>query len=111
MNAPGTAAAEPTVRGTGARALGPRAQASRRELLDALDTLLRTTPWRLLRVTEVADLAGASPAAFYQYFSDLDDAVRHLVADRRARSKRISKHLRLVAALLEFETTGMEAPR
>lgn len=106
MNAHDAAsAAADAVRGTDGRRLGPVARATRSTLLDALDALLLGTAWRQARVTEVADLADTSPAAFYQYFTDIEDAARQLLADRRKRRKRISKHLRLVAALLEFEHT------
>ena len=111
MNAPAVRAAEPTVRGTDRRRLGPGARATRQALLDAVDVLLLSTPWSRVRVAEVAELVGVGTSSFYQYFSDLEDAVRQLVSDRRTRRRRISKHLRLLAALLEYEATGMGAPR
>jgi AcrR family transcriptional regulator len=65
------------------RALGPRAAETRQRLLDATEELLATRPLRELRVIDVARREGSSPATFYQYFEDLEDAVFHL-AERAA---------------------------
>jgi AcrR family transcriptional regulator len=65
------------------RALGPRATETRQRLLDATEELLGTRPLRDLRVIDVARSVGTSPATFYQYFQDLEDAVVHL-AERAA---------------------------
>jgi AcrR family transcriptional regulator len=65
------------------RALGPRATETRQRLLDATEELLGTRPLRDLRVIDVARRVGTSPATFYQYFEDLEDAVVHL-AERAA---------------------------
>jgi AcrR family transcriptional regulator len=65
------------------RALGPRAVETRRRLLDATEALLATRPLRELRVIDVARRVGTSPATFYQYFDDLEDAVVRL-AERAA---------------------------
>jgi AcrR family transcriptional regulator len=65
------------------RALGPRATETRQKLLDATEELLGTRPLRDLRVIDVARRVGTSPATFYQYFQDLEDAVVHL-AERAA---------------------------
>jgi AcrR family transcriptional regulator len=65
------------------RALGPRAAETRRRLLDATEALLAERPLRELRVMDVARRVGTSPATFYQYFEDLEDAV-HRLAERAA---------------------------
>jgi AcrR family transcriptional regulator len=65
------------------RALGPRAAETRQRLLDATEELLATRPLRDLRVIDVARREGSSPATFYQYFEDLEDAVVSL-AERAA---------------------------
>jgi AcrR family transcriptional regulator len=65
------------------RALGPRAAETRLRLLDAAEELLSERPLRELRVIDVARRAGTSPATFYQYFEELEDAVVHL-AERAA---------------------------
>jgi len=65
------------------RELGPRAAETRQRLLDATEELLASCPLRDLRVIDVARREGSSPATFYQYFEDLEDAVVHL-AERAA---------------------------
>jgi AcrR family transcriptional regulator len=65
------------------RGLGPRAVETRLRLLDATEELLGTRSLRDLRVIDVARRVGTSPATFYQYFEDLEDAVVHL-AERAA---------------------------
>jgi AcrR family transcriptional regulator len=65
------------------RELGPRATETRQRLLDATEELLGTRALRDLRVIDVARRVGTSPATFYQYFQDLEDAVVHL-AERAA---------------------------
>lgn len=57
------------------RPLGPRAQATRRRLLEATEKLLGETKLRDLRVIDIAREVGTSAATFYQYFRDVDDAV------------------------------------
>ena len=64
------------------RVLGPRAQSTRRRLLDATAELLEARSLRDLRVADITRLVGASPATFYQYFRDVEDAVLELA--RRA---------------------------
>jgi len=57
------------------RRLGRRAQATRRRLLDATDELLITRGLRDLTVVEIARQVGTSPASFYQYFQNVEEAV------------------------------------
>ena len=60
---------------TDGRVIGERATATRRRLLDAtLDLLKRDGPMEL-KVVDVTREAGAAPATFYQYFTDLDAAM------------------------------------
>jgi len=63
------------------RPLGVRALAKRRRLLDATCELLAERGLRELRVADIARAVGASPATFYQYFADVEDAVLHLAAE------------------------------
>lgn len=65
------------------RALGARAAETRQRLLDATEALLAERPLRELRVMDVARRVGTSPATFYQYFEDLEDAALRL-AERAA---------------------------
>lgn len=62
------------------RALGKRGALTRRRLLDATARLLETEGVRDLRVVDIARAVGTSPATFYQYFRDVDDAVLALAA-------------------------------
>jgi len=57
------------------RRLGRRAQATRRKLLDATAELLESRRLLDLTVVEVARRVGTSPASFYQYFQNVEEAV------------------------------------
>ncbi len=60
---------------TDGRVIGERAAATRQRLLDATNALLKRDGVLDLKVVEVTREAGAAPATFYQYFSDLDGAI------------------------------------
>lgn len=60
------------------RTPGRRGLATRQRLLDRVAEMLRSTSYRDLRVVDVARQAGTSPATFYQYFPDVDEAVLSL---------------------------------
>lgn len=57
---------------------GRRGQETRQKLLDCLDEMLGSSPYRDVRVIDVARRAGTSPATFYQYFPDVEGAVLEL---------------------------------
>lgn len=61
------------------RPLGPRALQTRERLLEATAELLAERSVRELRVVEIARKVGTSPATFYQYFGDVEEAILHLV--------------------------------
>src|SRR5947207_231597 len=63
------------------RALGWRGARTRRRLLDATAGLLETHGIRDLRVVDIARRVGTSPATFYQYFRDVEDAVLALASE------------------------------
>jgi AcrR family transcriptional regulator len=63
------------------RPLGPRALRTRRRILDATVALLEEKPMRDLRVIDIARRVGSSPATFYQYFKDVEDAVLQLARE------------------------------
>ncbi len=63
------------------RPLGRRGLQTRRRFLDATSSLLETSGIRDLRVVEIARDVGTSPATFYQYFRDVEDAVLALAED------------------------------
>ncbi len=57
------------------RALGPRALHTRERLLEATGELLYERSVRDISVVEIARKASTSPATFYQYFKDVNEAV------------------------------------
>jgi AcrR family transcriptional regulator len=89
------------------RPLGRRAQQTRRRLLDATYELLQSHGIRDVRVVEVARRVGTSPATFYQYFRDVDEAVL-VLADE------LTEEIQPIAALLDEPwngKTGLENAR
>ncbi|MDX2382241.1 MAG: TetR family transcriptional regulator [Acidimicrobiia bacterium] len=60
---------------TDGRTIGARALATRRRLLDATKDLLARDGVLRLRLVDVTREVGSSPASFYQYFTDIDDAL------------------------------------
>ncbi|MEV5985869.1 TetR family transcriptional regulator [Streptomyces sp. NPDC052051] len=73
------------VRTVDGRVAGRRGQATRQKLLDCLSEMLSSSPYRDVKVIDVARRAGTSPATFYQYFPDVEGAVleiaEHMAAD------------------------------
>jgi AcrR family transcriptional regulator len=63
---------------TDGRVPGERGRQTRQRLLDATVELLTTTSWRSVKVTDIARRARTSPATFYQYFENVEQAVRLL---------------------------------
>ncbi|MDG4864298.1 TetR family transcriptional regulator [Streptomyces sp. T-3] len=63
------------VRTVDGRVAGRRGQATRMKLLDCLSEMLSSSPYRDVKVIDVARKAGTSPATFYQYFPDVEGAV------------------------------------
>src|SRR5438105_3963048 len=68
-------AAGDDVRATDGRVPGRRGIATRRRLLDCTAELLSKTSYRDIKVIDIAREAGTSPATFYQYFPDVEQAV------------------------------------
>ena len=60
---------------TDGRVPGRRGQATRQRLLESTTELLGTTPWRSIKVIDIARQAGTSPATFYQYFENVEQAI------------------------------------
>ena len=63
---------------TDGRVPGERGRQTRQRLLDATVELLTTTSWRSVKVTDIARQAQTSPATFYQYFGNVEQAIRVL---------------------------------
>ncbi len=68
-------------RASDGRLLTRRGLATRRRLLDVTGELLDSTPYRALKVVDIARAARTSPATFYQYFPDVEAAVLVLAAE------------------------------
>lgn len=60
---------------TDGRVPGRRGQATRQRLLACTAELLEETPWRSIKVIDIARQAGTSPATFYQYFENVEQAI------------------------------------
>ncbi len=89
------------------RPLGARAQTTRRTLLDSTAQLLAQQSLRDVRVVDIARRVGSSPATFYQYFKDVEDAVLELAEEA-------SLEMPAVIALIEDpwqESDGMQRAR
>jgi AcrR family transcriptional regulator len=76
------------------RPLGPRALETRRRLLDATSALLDERSVREVSVVEIARRAGTSPATFYQYFKDVEEATLDLAHEAAERMPEILALLR-----------------
>jgi AcrR family transcriptional regulator len=63
------------------RVPGRRGLATRQRLLDHVAEMLSTSSYRDVRVVDVARQAGTSPATFYQYFADVEEAVLALATE------------------------------
>jgi AcrR family transcriptional regulator len=63
---------------TDGRMPGERGRQTRQRLLNATIELLTTTSWRSVKVTDIARRARTSPATFYQYFGNVEQAIRVL---------------------------------
>jgi AcrR family transcriptional regulator len=60
---------------TDGRVPGRRGRATRTRLLECTAELLSTTAWRSIKVIDIARQAGTSPATFYQYFENVEQAI------------------------------------
>jgi len=63
------------------RPLGRRALETRRRLLDATAELLGKRSVREIRIVEIARMVDTSPATFYQYFKDIEEATLALAEE------------------------------
>jgi AcrR family transcriptional regulator len=81
------------------RSLGRRGALTRRKLLDATAVLLEDRGVRDLRVVDIARAVGTSPATFYQYFRDVEEAVLVLAEE-------VGEDLAPIGDLLAGDWTG-----
>ncbi|MEV7201952.1 TetR family transcriptional regulator [Streptomyces griseoluteus] len=75
------------------RVAGRRGQATRQKLLDCLSEMLSSSPYRDVKVIDVARKAGTSPATFYQYFPDVEGAVLEIADSMAAESSELTELL------------------
>ncbi|GAA3230154.1 TetR family transcriptional regulator [Streptomyces thermocoprophilus] len=75
------------------RVAGRRGQATRQKLLDCLSEMLSSSPYRDVKVIDVARRAGTSPATFYQYFPDVEGAVLEIADQMAAESAGLTELL------------------
>jgi AcrR family transcriptional regulator len=80
-SSPVTAATAESAVALDGRPLGKRGAATRRRLLEATAQLLESHGVRDLRVVDIARAVGTSPATFYQYFRDVEEAVLAMTAE------------------------------
>ena len=66
---------------TDGRVPGRRGRATRQRLLECTAELLAATPWRSIKVIDIARQAGTSPATFYQYFENVEAAITVLAEE------------------------------
>ena len=83
------------VMATDGRVIGRRAIQTRRRLLDVTASLLAERGALDLKVIDVAREVGASPATFYQYFADVEDAILALATELATSVRPISSMLEL----------------
>ncbi|MGW4224805.1 TetR family transcriptional regulator [Streptomyces bauhiniae] len=81
------------VRTVDGRVAGRRGQATRQKLLDCLSEMLSSSPYRDVKVIDVARKAGTSPATFYQYFPDVEGAVLEIADSMAAESAELTELL------------------
>lgn len=63
------------LRAADGRVPGRRGRATRQKLLEQTASMMVSTPFRDLKVVDIARQAGTSPATFYQYFPDVESAI------------------------------------
>jgi AcrR family transcriptional regulator len=66
---------------TDGRVPGRRGLATRQRLLETTAEMLVATPWRSIKVIDIARRAGTSPATFYQYFENVETAITVLAEE------------------------------
>ena len=69
------------LRAADGRVPGRRGLATRQKLLEHTQELLAESSYRELKVIDIAREAGTSPATFYQYFPDVEEAILVLATE------------------------------
>jgi hypothetical protein len=84
--------------------VGAKGNATKQDLLLALQHELTQTSWRELGVPAVATLASRSPAVFYCYWANLDEAFADLLVWLTDQGVAPGVHLLLIEELLAYES-------
>ena len=95
------------VRARDRRILGPRGTATRDTVLRAVAEHLATTPWHRASVPALARDGGTTAGTFYQYFADLEDAVRELCDHIQRAGGLVPEHLARIVELLDWEAAHL----
>jgi AcrR family transcriptional regulator len=84
---------EPVVelRAVDGRVPGRRGRATRDRLLKCTAKLLEKTSYRDITVIDIAQCAGTSPATFYQYFQDVNEAIAVLAGAMAEQGVRLTE--------------------
>ena len=69
------------LRAADGRVPGRRGLATRQRLLEHTQAMLAESSYRELKVIDIAREAGTSPATFYQYFPDVEEAILVLATE------------------------------
>lgn len=99
--APARREADGVLRDQGGRALGRRALQTRTRLLEVTEELLGRRPLREISVADIARSAGTSPASFYQYFKNVEEAALEL-------AERASEELPALVARIDGSWEGAD---
>ncbi len=73
------------------RVPGKRGQETRDRLLASTAALLTKTSWRDIRIIDIAKEANTSPATFYQYFENIEQALLELADGLAADAARLAE--------------------
>jgi AcrR family transcriptional regulator len=73
------------------RVPGSRGRATRERLLECTAKLLGNTSWRSIKVIDIARDAGTSPATFYQYFENVEQASLVLAEELFEGAERVAR--------------------
>lgn len=92
---------EEDVTATDGRVIGRRAIQTRRRLLDVTASLLAERGALDLKVIDIARAVGASPATFYQYFADVEDAILALASE-------LAIEVQPISAMLTVDWSGSD---
>lgn len=85
--------------------VGPKGEARKTAILDALKLAVATFSWRAVNISWITREAGCSTALFYDYYPDLESAFDDLWVReiRSVNGGKTMRHMVIVHDLLEYE--------